>query len=293
MTALLLDARTSHGIQTECESQHFPELKFLVARTQQCVAAGCKTSGTQCTCLEEALVKKQISLEFSTDPGPAGQRLGNELPAKPIPENSAEAGSFAYVANFALAPFNLTLNPDYLSSAPPEHLLARMAFPFASATSCSLAIREDKGEANVHALNFRELHDLTRKTDRSQALAQRVVLELPVPDTTTVTLRIRSFDGTTDHPMILQASNSGYKIDFANEPNAPIDRDDPCNDGIARHFAMYYELAVDPPPPARRLLPHVSFTQWVNEPSVRPIICDDRFFAMGDRPICPMVSFNP
>lgn len=291
MTALLVDARKPHD-GMECSIDHHPKLTFLVAETRDCLQAGCKTSGKQCTCLEDALERKHVSLEFQPVPALAAQALSNALPANVLPENRDEAGSFSYVANLSQAPFGLTLNPDYLTPDPPQNLLARMTVPFETATACALATREDAGEANVHAMSFRELHAPSRKEDVSQALAQKVILELTVPDGGEVKLHISDFNGTSDRVIKLLAGSKGYRIDFSNHPNEPLDRDDPCNDGVARHFAMFYDLAQNSTT-AKPLLPHVSFTRSRNEPNLRPQICDDPFFALMDRPVCPMARFNP
>jgi hypothetical protein len=167
-----------------------------------------------------------------------------------------------------------------------------MDVPYETVTSCSLATREDAGEANAHLFSFRKLHDKSQKDEMSQALAQRVIAELTVT-TGQVRLHIKDFNDATDHPITLLAGSAGYKIDFANEPDFPLERDSPCDDGVARHFAMFYDLAQNPPDVAQRMLPHVRFTQSKNEKSLRPPVCDDPTFALFDRPICPMASFNP
>lgn len=300
MTALLVNGLEPHGIDERCTSIHRPMLRFLAAETGECVDADCEISGNQCTCREMALTGKHISIDITPVPVSASQRLTSSPPINRLPTNKSEAASFSYIANLAQAPFGLSLNQEYLGAAPPEHLLARMKFPFNSITSCALAAREDGGDAHVHEMSYRKLHDPSLKTDTSQALAQRVITELAIPDGNgseepQVILRISNFgDPEMDgHKIRLLPGASGYRIEISNQPPRFLDRDDPCNDGVARHFAMFYELADGAIPLSERLLPHVRFATSVNRASIQPEVCNELVFALMDRPICPMATFNP
>lgn len=312
MTALVLDAREAHsegdgpahGTDTDrCNdvtSEHHPVLTFLAAQTSQCLDAGCTSpGGGLCRCEEDVLAGKHISFEFSPGrPALEAQQLGNELPRASLPDNVAEAGNFAYVPNLAQRPFMLALNSDFLAASPSkelrETLLARMEAPFTQVTACSLATRQDEGEDYVHALGFRELHHSSKPGEVSQAVAQKVVLEFLLPEeATSISLVITDFADPQNKKTIplRRRLNSSYKIDFSNHPLKPLELDDPCNDGVARHFAMYSKLAKAAPNP---LLPHVKLTQARRKKEIgEPEVCNDPIFGILDRPICPMAVFNP
>lgn len=296
MVALLVDAREIHG--GECEMEHNPKLKF-VAANNECLRLGCKPTARICDC--RALTGMDISLRFVPE-------LPNNLGAVPIeshaipgvlPRNSEEAGDFSYVANLAQKPFNLSLDRGYLESSPSadllEHLVARMEVPFESITSCDLGSRADGGVAYVHAMGFRRLSDPSYEEEPSQAVAQSVILQLNIPDESTkVWMVFRDFNDSTGvnaKEILLVPRESEYKIDLSNNPDAPLERDAPCDDGIARHFAMYYHMAEKSP--NEPLLPHLRFTISRRKQDIEPKVCKDPYFGLVDRPICPIGSFNP
>jgi hypothetical protein len=298
MTALLLNGLEPHGIEEKCNIVHQPKLKFLVAETNEC-DEGCIFSGNQCTCGLSALKGKEISIEIQPNPTLATQRPNNERPIDSIPTSPEEAGDPTYIANLAQPPFNLAFNQAYLESNPPEHLLLRMEVP-TTITACLLATREDRGRADVYPMSFRKLHDPSSQNEASQALAQMAIAYIPDisangQENPTVILRIRNFNEplTGGRTFVLLAGANGYKIELSNQPERPLDRDDPCNDTVARHFAMFYELAQDPPALRARLLPHFSFTQSRDREELTPEICRNPVFGLMDRPSCPMAIFNP
>jgi hypothetical protein len=97
--------------------------------------------------------------------------------------------------------------------------------------------------------------------------------------------------------MVLAAGANGYLVNLSNEPDE-LDRGDPCDDGIARHFAHFYDLAENPPDWDRRQVPHVRFTQGMRISGFDPDPataeaeeCKNLTFTLMDRPICPMGSF--
>lgn len=291
MTALLVDGRMAHA--AECPLEHHPALSFLARRSAECIQANCTAIGNECRCPENVLVRKQITLGFNPEVNFETQRPNNS-PVKGLPANRDEAADFSYVANLSQAPFGLTLNPDYLTNHPAANLLARMVVPLQAVTACALAAREDAGESFAHSMSFRKLHDPSTKTDMNQALAQLVIVQLDVPaDGTEVSLHVSDLDGGNDQAIALLPGSRGYKIDLSNQPRELLDRDDPCNDGVARHFAMFYDLAQGVVAPSKRLLPHVRFTQSKSLDELKPVICDERFLGFMDRPMCPMATFNP
>jgi hypothetical protein len=127
-----------------------------------------------------------------------------------------------------------------------------------------------------------------------------VVARLTIPDAAagqqSVTLHLRDFGGAGDHAFLLLPGSQGYRVDLANDTD-PLDPDDPCDDGVARHFAHYQDLAENPPLWTNRLLPHVKFTVWKPRGSVTPQDpsqdpCSLPSFHLNDRPACPLASFD-
>jgi hypothetical protein len=304
MTALLIDGRTANA--AECMSEHHPRLEVVATNTADCpIGIGCRLSGNHCICEYKAntgidpLVGKEISLTIQPAPTPTAAKPTSDLPAHSLPADDGEASSFSYVANLSQTPFGLTINPDYLADSPASssraNLVTRMQVPYQTIAACDLATRPDGGGANVHAMSFRELHAPSQPGEMSYALAQLVVAKLDVPDADpaaqVVTLHISDLGGANDAPITLLAASDGYKIEVSDEPAGPLDFDTPCDDGVARHFTHFYDLAQSPI--GARLLPHVRFTQFENADSIDPVICKDPTFQLMNRPICPMATFNP
>jgi hypothetical protein len=302
LTALLVDGRMP--MQEECMMEHHPKLSFLVAETAECIDAGCTISGNQCACGHDTttgidpLVGKQISVEILPEPAPAPGKPSGALPVNPLPSDSGEAASFSYVANLSQAPFSLAVDPIYLkpdlSPAARTHLIGRMEVPYNSLIACALATREDGGEENVHSMSFRQLHTQSESGEMSYALAQKVIAGLTVPDSGTgeqiVRLHVHDFDGRNDLSFTLAPVEGAYRIDLGNDPDGPLDRDDPCDDGVARHFKHFYELASTVA--ANILIPHVRPTQFKSSAFLQPAACMDPIFGVANRPICPLGTFN-
>ncbi len=300
LTALLVDGRMTMGEQ--CMTEHHPKLTFFVSRTADCVSvSGCTLSVDRCTCSYDTakgvdpIAGKQIWLDIQPEPTPPPALPAGALPIHPLPLDSGEAASFSYVANLSQAPLNLAVDPIYLAPVPSPaartHMVARMEVPYESVTSCALATREDDGETNVHSLSFRELHAPSQSGEVSYAMAQKVVAQLTVPDGGIVKLHISDFGGTNDHSFRLKPGPNAYRVDVGNDPEAPLDRDDPCEDGVARHFLHFYEMALTVPDKA--FLPHVRPTQFSNWKPLEPDACKDPDFGPAARPICPVATFNP
>jgi len=269
---------------------HVAMIKVKTAASDQCDQAGCTASGFQCVCRGDALKGKRVSLGIrQTSALDKAEPLENGTPEE-LPASAEKAGSFAYVANLVHAPFNLTLNPAFLSVTPPDGLFVRVDVPFTRVTSCSLSKRDDGGSKNIHSMSLRQLNFPSREDDYSQALAQKVVAEVAVAADAVVTLTISNPDGTGGHDIVLEPGSESYTIDVSNHaPALPLDH--PCNDGVARHFAMLYQFAANPP--AEVLYPHLRPTKSVPEKGMEPAACADPGFGIMDRPICPIAAFNP
>lgn len=293
MTVLMLDGNHSHGIQ--CLSVHNPKL-LVRADNAKCVQAGCSAVGGLCTCEQAALARKELWLEIQPQPDPPRRELPKD-PPRSIPRNRQEAAELGYVANLERPPFNLSLNQQYLSASPPPNLFARLQFSFDTITACALARRFDGGEAYVHAMGYRILGHMWEEGETSQAMAQMVIANVTIPDAgaagPNVILHLKNLDGEGEAMIPLGPSGPGrYLIDFSNDtPPLPVGH--PCDDGIARHFALYYELAQSPPALEERLIPHVRLTQPKCADALDLQACEIPTFTPLDRPICPLVIFNP
>jgi hypothetical protein len=294
MTALLLDERMA---STEsCMAMHSPKLTFSVPDvTVDCFNAGCFLSELKCTCTG-ILSRKKVWLEIS----PAST-LNAVLPqgASPLPELPQEevpANDISYIANLALPPFGQTLNPLYLGALPPDNLFARMDVPFESVTPCALAARTDKGESHIQSFGFYPLHGMGDANEMSQPISQMAVAEVPLGVDQGVTLHMSDFNGMNEKVV---AVDPGDVVQLGND-TTPLDPDDPCEDGVGRHFAMYYDLGLNPPGMEGRLIPHARYSAGLpvdpnGENKFIPAVCKAAMANLDpmDRPVCPIAIFKP
>jgi hypothetical protein len=299
MTVLLVDGRMP--MQEECMMEHHPKLSFFVAETSDCEELeGCTVSGHQCTCAHDTttgadpLAGRQISLEILPEPTLVQYKPSGQPPGSSVPSDNVMAASYSYVANLSQAPFSLAVDPIYLSPnlspAARTHLVGRMDLTYNTLTACALATREDSGVANVYPMSFRPLHTQSVPDTVTYALAQKVIAGLTVPDGATVTLLVDNFDGTDDFSFTLQPGQDLYRMDLGDDPDAPLDRDAPCEDGVARHFKHFYELASTVP--EKVLIPHMRAVEGKGWEKLEPEACVDPFFGVANRPICPPATFN-
>jgi hypothetical protein len=296
MTALLIDGRAESAMP--CMAPHNPKLTFTVpeATQIQCINAGCDLTGLECDCTD-ALTSKQIFLKITPAPDLSTPLPDNTSPLPELPGTVTAAGDISYIANLSLPPFGQVLNPSYLnSSSPPQNLLARMEIPFHTITACALAAREDKGESHIQPFSFHKLHVRGALTEASQAIAQVAVAQVDVPDggggPQQVILHISDFDGNHDHSIVLDQGDGGYMIELSNDTTV-LNRDDACEDGVGRHFGLYYDLAMTPPTMADRLIPHARFTDGLKVENFTPPVCVMLDFDPMDRPVCPIAMFKP
>jgi hypothetical protein len=288
--ALLPDA-TNPPATRACAAPHVPQLEIQVSDAE-CAAAHC-TLGALCSC---SLVRDEIALSISPAPTIGATSLLTKSPPHDLPFDRTEAFDFGYVGN--LAALQMSLNPHFRDDAvPPSNLVARMKFPFDHVAACSLSTRRDEGSDNAHVLVLRPLGaPETGKETVRQALAQQLIATIDAADS--VTLTLTKFDDPTNVRTFHLISPTGateFQITLANERAAGLAVDAPCEDGIGRDFAYFYDLAVNPPATwDDRPIPHVKYTRWKSVKDVDPDEC--HVTATKDpmsRPICPMGAFVP
>lgn len=307
ITALVLDARMPHG--AECVTEHRPRLLFHVVKTPEsmgnCARAGCELNEDECVCTD-SLSRKKIWLQLTppillsstqaAGTNPLAESLSEEeeiVNAQGLPPSGEASGDLFYLANLTKSPFDAKLNMEYLAPDPKvSNLFARMEVPFTRLTACSLAKREDRGKFYVLPLSFRALRARSSENDKFQAVAQMVLARFDIDQDREIDLYISDFNGDSPLAMRLARGAHGYMINLSNEPDE-LERGDACDDGVARHFAHFYEFAEDPPAWSDRLIPHVRFVSGLEASQAQHPECLDPTFDFMDRPICPMASFLP
>lgn len=272
-----------------CFAPHVPELKLTPQSVASCIPAGCVVSGGQCVC---TLDRQNVTLSIDPPLNLEKKKL-NGKPQHSLPFDAASADDFSYIANLSQQPEGWKLDPKFLEPVPPVALVARMEFPFETIKACSLGLRLDEGGRNVHPLSFRPHGTPEKAGDVNQALAQQALAFLDVPEQATVTVTLREFGGS-GHDLVLKPGVHGYVIELSNMRHPhDMDIDDPCDDGIGRDFAFYYELVQDKPAWKDRPVPHVKGTRWKSASDLVSEDCTQRpHHAASSRPICPMASFN-
>lgn len=288
MTALLVDARTAPaGMTMPCFAPHVAELRLKPEDTASCQPAGCTADGGLCIC---ALDRQNVTLSISP-PLDLEKKTLNKKPQHGLPFDLGSADDFSYIAN--LSEQGWELDRKFLDAVPPDALVARMEFPFEAAKACALGVRRDEGSRNVHPLGFRPHGDPEKPGEYSQALAQQAVALLEVPEDAKVTVTLRKFGGN-GRDLVLAPGVDGYVIELTNMryPHK-LDIDDPCDDGIGREFAFFYELVKNKPAWKDRPVPHVKYTRWKSVSDLETKDCTlRRYHTASSRPICPMASFN-
>lgn len=294
--ALLVDAR-SNPADVKCFAPHIPRIRFPTSAAECTAVAddGCTWKGSACECILDG---QEIELLPDTQPQ---KRLLDERPASSLPPDSKSASSFAYLGN--LSQLGSPVDPAFkkggpLPSALQKKIAARFRFPFDRLIACNLASRREKEIDYVHPLSFRRLHDPEKPSDASQALAQTVIAEVEVPlDTTAkqeMVLHLRPLAGGAGAERTFKIRRSpGVLIELSNDRRmSPSFENDPCDDGIGRDFAFFYELAENPPAWAERKVPHVKSGQGRKFEELLPDECKP-VKDPSSRPVCPMGSSYP
>ncbi len=293
MTALLLDARQPPA--HECIQAHHPMLQFRAASTAECGNAHCKVSGTTCMCDEHALAGKQISLELPPTTEPLTRTWGGSaLPE--LPPSPKDAIDVSYFSGFPPMQPPVKLNPAFLQAQPPAKLLVRMDIPYADVAACALWGRVEDGAKNIHAMSLRALGSESAAGEPFRAIAQMAVATITIPDSEaakkSVVVHLRSFDSPANVADTTITVQPGTKIsiELSNDTPSPLKADAPCDDGVARHFALFYDLLDNPPTSWKsRPVPHLRFTHFRNAHDVANTTCDLAQLNPNDRPACPML----
>ena len=286
MTALVIDSQQA-PTESVCMADHIPEIEFPTS-PQECTASrtnGCRWEPNVCIC---SLNGHKITLLPDATPT---QKIKPQERPRVLPFTKAEdsAGDFNYVAN--ITHMGYSLNPAFLGASPPSILTARFHFPFDSLLACDHSSRRDDLSDNVHPLEFRQLGELPEAGDLCQAAAQILVADVSLDiSNQPPTLRLTKFDGSAEYDFVLEPGAETTRIELRNHrpmPGLPID--DPCDDGIGRDFAFFYELVNNPPPWNDRELPHVKHTLWKSYVDISPERCE-KYKTPTSRPICPLAT---
>jgi hypothetical protein len=303
MTALLVDARHPSQEMT-CVVAHTPQIQFPTSAQECTNVDACEIDG-EGTCLC-TLDRQEISILPDAEPSKA--QLAKS-PARVLPFDTQDAGDFAYVGNLAQVrstpQSHYTLNKAFLPpstpsdppTAPPGALVARFRFPFNSVRACNLSTRRDDGADYVHPLSFRPVGTEERGDEMIQALAQIFVANVEIPVDTAggqaLKLRLSPFPGEagTTYEFTLPVNPTGLAIQLTNSRPHMMAPDDPCDDGVARDFAYFYDLVQNPPEWAARPVPHIKYSQSKSFADLDSDECKKKKYPMS-RPICPMGSFN-
>lgn len=280
MTALLLDARLPL-VGDKCGAPFQPMLSLRTESAKECLEAGCVLNGDWCDC---DLARQEIYMQ--PEPLFPWHPL-LKLPKRSMPTTPNEAVDFSYIANMTQPPLNMLLDPRFLGPEPPSPLVARMTMPFESVTACSLwAQRADE----VQELSFRPLGIAEEHKEMSQALAQSAVIQFSIPDNKPLTLGLHDLDNPIFHLLRVKRDSHEYIVRLSNRRNMLV-KDGPCADDVGRDFALFYELAMNPPVWADRPVPHGTKTQSSRQQVDSPECLLTKPYL--PRPMCPMASFNP
>jgi len=276
MTALLVDSKNDSA---QCIALHHAELVFPTADARKCTDAGCTWANNRCTC-----EPKRQTIAVQTKSVPAPTEPGHE-PIEALPLTKESASDMAYVVNMS----NLGVGYDILRSAvtgDPGNLVARMAFPYTRITSCDLATDPDTDDV-LHSYDFHPFG--AARHGWNQPLAQGLVVEAEVASGG-VSLVLAPLGTAGGSPVTFDLTptpcGGGQCIDIQLSNMRPELRcGDPCNNGIGRDFAFYYDLATVPPPFAQRPIPNIDKSSFGGKVAdIQPVICPPR------PPSCPPES---
>lgn len=327
MTALLVDSE--HAIAHEaalrpvqyggCLVEHAPEIIFPTS-SQACTKYGAPcTLGLDglCHCLlsksEEGHKRKYL---INWDSTPQTQEVTHgrvpTAPSSTLPFSfkMKSGGSPEWVPNISsllskpgrtlekyrpnLKSENIQLKRASLTSLP-DGLTARAHFAVDEIFACDLSTRPEAGAKNVHAFSFRPIGSPPHSDSLTQAIASKVVAvqKIVTSPGSHVNLVLQEFGGSEEPRKLvfpLPTDVQEFRITLRNERPYFDNPDHPCDDGIGRDFALFYQLAEDVPAWNLRPIPHIEHTIYRNQEAVEPKKCAN-YKASHDRPICAMAMF--
>jgi hypothetical protein len=279
-----------------CYAQHTPLLTVLASN---CPSPDCTANGNQCTC---PLVGDDLTLQILPASTPNPKPLTGTAP-RPLPFSNKSARDFSYLANLKL--LGQSVDPSYSTSTVPPalrpYLAARLRFPFDTVIACNLTTRPVNNTDIIYAMNFRQLGNDEQDGEFTQAVGQIALATFTpsVTGTQSVVLTLTKFDGTSPRSLtLIPAGTDGYIIKLTNERSDQDlfkSPDNPCDDGIGRDFAFFYNLTPGQLPPwNQRLLPHVNYTSAKSSLDADHPDCAlaYKYKTPMSRPICPMAAFN-
>jgi hypothetical protein len=283
MTALLV---ASLPDPNQCIAKHDARLMFPTGDSDKCIpAVGCSYGADHiCTCtLDYKTIAFPVSaLPASTEPG--------HQPPHVLPATKDAAADMAYLVNMS------NLGYDILRTAvtgdpgnPP--LVARMVFPYTRLAACDLAT--DQGDDDLpHSYNFHPY--LSAQVGWDQPLAQGLVTEADVPSGD-VSLELNTL-GASGSPTTFKLTATCVHQKCTAEVTLENTRDpyiqqDPCNDGVGRDFAFYYDLTTVPLSFAFRPVPEVDDVAGnITAGDLEPAMCPARTESHG--PLADQASWR-
>jgi len=231
----------------------------------------------------------------------------SKSPSRILPFDNRDSDNFTYFGNIgqvpSVPPLHYTLDPAFVSSIPPDPLVARFRFPVSEVRACDLATRHDDGLDQVHPLKYRPVGAEEKSDEVPQAMAQIAIARVRVPVDTgagqSLKLVLTPFPGASSKAMefnlpILTTTLTIRLTNGRPQGHEQMKPDDPCDNGVAWDFAYFYDLVLQPPDWKDRPVPHISYSMSKSFAELNSDKCkeDSEFFPMS-RPICPMASYNP
>lgn len=172
---------------------------------------------------------------------------------QPIPTTSEEREDYSWIADLKqINPNGFTMDPSVLAAHPAPTVAARLHLRNGKVFTYSVA----RIGSNVSPVRFEHLDGSGSTSSYSQAIASWVAADVNISGDSVEIVEER-FDGGSGRTMKLSPDADGMaEVAVLNmppfAPPATASNDAP---GVGAHFERYYDLAVAPLSPARRLVP--------------------------------------
>lgn len=219
--------------------------------------------------------------------------------AKALPDTTTERNDFGWVAQLkAIDPCAGPLKPGLVDGVPPEGLvIARLQLTSGKVSTYSVI----QVDGNVTPIDFRPLSGDAKKP-YARAAASWVQAEIRVAGDS-IRIDETSFGGAARRSMTLKPSNGVVELALLNttRPMRDVRVEEPAP---GTHFARYWDLTQNPPPPATRAVPQVSRVKMAvrdynalhpHTRDRRSPLLEDLLFAGGRSPydliLCPMMQY--